>query len=33
MIERTSWGSLLDPEDLNAGDENQGRSDWWRPDW
>jgi NodT family efflux transporter outer membrane factor (OMF) lipoprotein len=34
MRERTSWGLLLNPEDLKAEDENQSRpSDWRQPDW
>ena len=34
MSARTSWGQLLKPEELKAGDKDQGRpDDWRRPDW
>ena len=33
MIERTSWGGLLDPEDLELPVDAKDRRDWQWPDW
>jgi hypothetical protein len=33
MIERTSWGGLLDPEGLEWPVDAKGRRDWQWPDW
>ena len=33
MIERTSWGGLLDPEAVELPVDDKDRKDWRRPDW
>jgi hypothetical protein len=33
MIERTSWGDLLDPEGQALPAEEKDRRDWQWPDW
>ena len=33
MLERTSWGALLESEEHEIENKNQGSRDWRRPDW
>jgi hypothetical protein len=33
MIERTSWGGLLDPKEVDRPVKDKERRDWYWPDW